>query len=344
MFELLEPRVLLSAVPPFVSMDNPTAEVRNLCAIDIDVNIEVNVLLNSPLSSSTSDRGNPEILLEENNLSINVALVDVTLDDSELIISSFDTDVFVIEYNGGQERLTDILNKVNTLSTSLETEIESLSIISHGSVGQFELGTDIVSVENLSSQADDWSSLAEHLAEDANIYLVGCNVAADTDEGAAILNGIADLTGGDVFASDDITGAGGDWQLEAVSAGGDDELAGGIDMPINAAIAGRYDGSLATAIAINNSGFEDPPLNNGEYNYIVTGWSEGYYTTAAPTTWVSDNSYSGAADPDNAYGYSGRKHNVYTNQDRPISRFYASYLTRPVGRDAVRSKCSGRQP
>ena len=82
--------------------------------------------------------------------------------------------------------------------------------MSHGTTGQFKLGSDIVTSETLGLQSEAWAELGKNLTEDANIYIFGCNVAADAGEGAALLDDIADLTGGDVFASDDITGDGGD--------------------------------------------------------------------------------------------------------------------------------------
>ncbi len=55
-----------------------------------------------------------------------------------------------------------------------------------------------------------WSNL---LTADADILLYGCNVAENA-EGKTFVNSLAQLTGADVAASDDLTGVGGDWVLE----------------------------------------------------------------------------------------------------------------------------------
>jgi len=108
MFEPLEPRVLFSAGLPVVPMDIPVAEVQNHYAIDIDANIDVNIQSKADLSTG-----------------INIAVIDVTLKDSQHLISSFDSDAYIIEYNGKQESLADILDKAGALSNYLKTDIAS---------------------------------------------------------------------------------------------------------------------------------------------------------------------------------------------------------------------------
>ena len=115
MFEPLEPRVLFSAALPVVPLDIPVAEVQNLCAIDIDANIDVNIQSKADLSTG-----------------INIAVIDVTLKDSQHLISSFDSDAYIIEYNGKQESLADILDKASALSNYLKTDIASLIHTSNG--------------------------------------------------------------------------------------------------------------------------------------------------------------------------------------------------------------------
>jgi len=107
---------------------------------------------------------------------LNVALVDATLADHEVLTSSFNDDVIVIEYDGDLDSAVEVLEQVNELSDSMGVQVDSLSIMSHGSTGQFKLGSDIVTSETLGLQSEAWAELGENLTEDGNIYLFGCNV------------------------------------------------------------------------------------------------------------------------------------------------------------------------
>ena len=66
------------------------------------------------------------------------------------------------------------------------------------------------------ARAAQIASWGDALSADADVLLYGCDVAASAD-GRALVGGLAQLTGADVAASDDLTGAaalGGDWELE----------------------------------------------------------------------------------------------------------------------------------
>ncbi|MHC4207524.1 MAG: DUF4347 domain-containing protein, partial [Planctomycetota bacterium] len=95
-------------------------------------------------------------------------------------------------------------------------DISAIHIISHGAPGQVELGTAELTLDSLQSYADQLGSWALALTADADILIYGCSVAQG-DDGLALVDGIAGLTGADVAASTDPTGAaelGGDWVLE----------------------------------------------------------------------------------------------------------------------------------
>ncbi|GAG25344.1 unnamed protein product, partial [marine sediment metagenome] len=87
-----------------------------------------------------------------------------------------------------------------------------------------------------------------------------CNVAAESGDGQALLDQLAALTGADVFASNDLTGAHGDWNLEAASAGDADELAAGIDTVLDVEELADYTGTLAA-----------PVIHNGDYVIVYQG-------------------------------------------------------------------------
>jgi hypothetical protein len=94
-------------------------------------------------------------------------------------------------------------------------QVKSLHIVSHGTAGAFTLSGRTVDAGNLGrNQVSMWKG---HLSNDADILLYGCNIAADAS-GLAFLQTLGELTGADIAASTDLTGAaaaGGNWVLEA---------------------------------------------------------------------------------------------------------------------------------
>ena len=95
--------------------------------------------------------------------------------------------------------------------------------------------------------------------DSGNIFLFGCNVVDNPDIGQSFIDQISKATSTDVFASDDITGKGGDWDLEVASKGSSEELSAGLDTNIDKDMLNGYDESLAppeilSAITVDNDG------------------------------------------------------------------------------------------
>ena len=176
---------------------------------------------------------------------LKIVLIDSTLEDTEVLADAVDEGATVIEYDGANESAAAVLARVEALSESEGAQIESLSILSHGEGGQFDLGNETVTSEMSAEQSAAWQSLADNFTDDANIYAYGCNVVDGSGEGQDLLNTLSGLTGTEVFGSNDATGVGGDWNLEAVSAGGEAELAAALDTPLNETEAGAYEGTLS---------------------------------------------------------------------------------------------------
>ncbi len=87
------------------------------------------------------------------------------------------------------------------------------------------------------------------LSADADILIYGCDVAQQRS-GKALIDALARLTGADVAASEDLTGAadlGGDWDLEYRT--------GGIETPLAISTAEQfsYSGTLATYTVTNTN-------------------------------------------------------------------------------------------
>jgi Domain of unknown function (DUF4347)/Bacterial Ig domain len=94
--------------------------------------------------------------------------------------------------------------------------VASVQIVSHGRSGGLFLGQDWLDAAGLQSRAGEIRAWQRSLTSDADILLFGCDVAAGS-LGRSFVQVLADLSGADVAASEDLTGSralGGDWDLE----------------------------------------------------------------------------------------------------------------------------------
>ena len=96
------------------------------------------------------------------------------------------------------------------------SDLSAIHFITYGSDEAIALGSDWLDHDNLTSRRNAVSAWGDTLKQSGDILFYGCNLAAGSD-GQSLLNDIAAITGADVAASDDPTGAarlGGDWELE----------------------------------------------------------------------------------------------------------------------------------
>ncbi|MEO5339744.1 MAG: DUF4347 domain-containing protein [Magnetococcus sp. MYC-9] len=97
--------------------------------------------------------------------------------------------------------------------------LDSIHILSHGDTAQVALGNSRLSSDTLERYAQTLSQWGRALTPNGDILLYGCEVGAG-DKGAAFVSRLSQLTGADVAASQDPTGAaerGGNWVLERAS-------------------------------------------------------------------------------------------------------------------------------
>ncbi|MBW2241697.1 MAG: DUF4347 domain-containing protein, partial [Deltaproteobacteria bacterium] len=215
--EALEPRVLLSTFT---------------VALDADA-------LDGTLHSADTGTGAIEFRLDETNLTasmeqavaerrIELVFVDTGVEGYEALVddlrsSSSETrslEVFLLDPElDGIEQISDILADYEGL--------DAIHIISHGSEGAVQLGDVQISGTTLSSYESALIGWADSLAEDADLLFYGCDLAGG-ENGEALVGSIAKLTGANVAASADLTGAealGGDWDLEYATGRIDTDLA-----------------------------------------------------------------------------------------------------------------------
>ncbi|WP_163832709.1 DUF4347 domain-containing protein [Spartinivicinus ruber] len=196
--ELLEPRLL------FDSAMAVEFEIANETNTEVEPNAFHQEVEHQALLAAL-EQVNPE-------LSTTVAFVDLNLQNAQDIINSLDNNISVYPIPANQ----DGLETINTALSNHHT-IEAIHIFSHGKPGELILGNSTVNQLTINQlYTDQFKLLATKLNDTADIFIYGCNVASSI-VGQNTIALLAKLTGADIAASTDITGAatkGGNWHLE----------------------------------------------------------------------------------------------------------------------------------
>ena len=140
-----------------------------------------------------------------------VLIVDTRVADYASLLAGLPANAVLRVVDSGESGL----NAVSQALAGLQG-IESVQIISHGTPGSFTLGSDTVDAASVAAHGAQLQAWAGHLTADADILLYGCDVGQGA-QGQALLTQLAALTGADIAASTNATGAaakGGDWVLE----------------------------------------------------------------------------------------------------------------------------------
>ncbi|MBR1999134.1 MAG: DUF4347 domain-containing protein, partial [Lentisphaeria bacterium] len=128
--------------------------------------------------------------------------------EADSIVNDLGDNVEVLRLTSG----TDALDTINDyLDEHADTKYSAIHLVSHGSEGYITLNGE--KIDSTTINPADWKAIGEHLTDDADILVYGCDTAK-SEEGKALVQTIANLTGADVAASIDSTGAAGDWDLE----------------------------------------------------------------------------------------------------------------------------------
>ena len=138
----------------------------------------------------------------------NIVFIDSAVEDYETITSSFkeNTEFYLINSNeDGFKRINEILKE--------RKNIDALHLIGHGSAGQILFGNAFLNNETIDNYKSTLTSIGQSLTTSGDILFYGCNVAS-TEQGEILIKKISEITKADIAASDDITGKGGDWDLE----------------------------------------------------------------------------------------------------------------------------------
>lgn len=91
--------------------------------------------------------------------------------------------------------------------------VHAVHLLSHGAKGEVILGKEKLNDKTIDAMAGNLAAMGRAMGEGGDMFLYGCNVGQSPD----FVKRIAALTGADVAASNNLTGAeskGGDWELE----------------------------------------------------------------------------------------------------------------------------------
>ncbi|MBD2075896.1 DUF4347 domain-containing protein [Phormidium sp. FACHB-592] len=148
---------------------------------------------------------------QRSSLPANLVFIDSGISEYQSLLAGVQPGVEVYLLNSAQDAIDQI-----TQILLGRTGLSSLHIVSHGQAGGLALGTDWLNLDNLRSYSGELQSWGNALTADADILLYGCEVGQGVI-GQSFVQQLAQLTGADIAASNDLTGnvaLGGDWILE----------------------------------------------------------------------------------------------------------------------------------
>jgi hypothetical protein len=191
-FETLEERVLFDGVPDANFVLPPADAQEPIPAQVQDVN----------QADSQSPRA---LVIVDSGVSDQQRLADIIEDNSDKTL-----EIRLLNSGG------DGIKEISEILASSEGKYDAIHILSHGDEGQVHLGNKTLSADNINRYIDQMAGWSDALTEDADLLFYGCNLAG-SEAGESLIETISAVTGADVAASDDVTGAaelGGDWELE----------------------------------------------------------------------------------------------------------------------------------
>lgn len=141
-------------------------------------------------------------------------IVDAGVVDAKALLAGLNTDDRNIEVL----LLDPARDGIEQISAALagRHDLAAIHILSHGADGQLQLGITTLDASQLTARNAEIAGWGTALTDGGDILLYGCDLAS-TEAGRAFVSQLGQLTGADVAASDDLTGAaklGGDWDLE----------------------------------------------------------------------------------------------------------------------------------
>lgn len=139
-----------------------------------------------------------------------MVFIDTSVTDYQTLVDNVPAGIEVELFDGSKDGLSQLVQWAQGHSG-----YDAIHILSHGSEGEIQLGSLTLDSDTANTRAADLATLGSALTDSGDLLIYGCDVAQDSGQSFVTL--LAQLTGADVAASSDTTGAsglGGDWDLE----------------------------------------------------------------------------------------------------------------------------------
>ncbi|MGK7927240.1 MAG: CHAT domain-containing protein [Spirulina sp.] len=169
------------------------------------------------VSTGDGTQNAPTVTLFPTRLDESLAYVfiDATLDDYQDLLYGGKSGTVSVVVTPNERGISAIAERLSAIGGEGK-KVDEVHIVSEGNRGNFWLGSDFVSVENIDRYREQLRSWGESLTETADILLYSCLTALG-DTGQQFIETLAAETGADVAGSTNLTGnaaLGGDWVLE----------------------------------------------------------------------------------------------------------------------------------
>ena len=140
-----------------------------------------------------------------------LVIIDPQIAEMETLAAGLAPDQEVLILNAKEDGVEQIARYL-----SGKSGYDAIHLLSHGGAGSVQLGRTLLTEDLLPSYAGQLHDIGLALTESGDLLIYGCNVAAG-DGGERFVAKLAEFTGADVAASNDLTGAamlGANWVLE----------------------------------------------------------------------------------------------------------------------------------
>ncbi|MET1117158.1 MAG: Ig-like domain-containing protein, partial [Comamonas sp.] len=137
-----------------------------------------------------------------------IIFVDSRVKDVETLLKGFPPNAQVFYLQAGEDGLAQMAEVLGQ-----QGDVGAVHVLGHGSEGQLWLGNTFMDSSTLAGHSDALAAIGRGLTADGDLLVYACNLAQG-EAGTQFVASLAALTGADVAASNNRTGADGDWDLE----------------------------------------------------------------------------------------------------------------------------------
>jgi hypothetical protein len=195
-----------------------------------------------------------------------ILFIDSSVKDAETLLSGLDPSIEIY-------RLDQTIDGISQIADILQhrTGLDAIHLIAHGAEAEIQFGTTKLTSESIMGEfRQQLATIGQSMNSEGDLLIYGCDFGRG-DAGQAAMGLLADITGADVQASNNATGAtqlGGDWILE-LSSGPIETLS-----VVRSASSTQWDGLLAPP-QIDLDGNDSSGMTGGNYTteYPVAGGS-----------------------------------------------------------------------